>query len=258
MIDVPAAAVAAGFLDRPAGTHTSRTIMLPELRLLLAACPPNARFEDYRSAVVGDNALRKPTVDTRRRTVHYLRDRYGLDPRVLLFRAMRDLWDDDEAAQPLLAMLCAVGRDPLLRASAEIVLAAPPGAVVTAGMLAGAIAASVPGRYNPETLITTGQRAGASWVQSGHLAMSGRHKVRARAASGPAAAAYALVLGHLCDVRGGGLLGSFWARLLDAPIHALREQAGAASRQGWIDYRHAGAVTEVGFGFLLRDREAWL
>ena len=230
--------------------------MLPELRLLLASCPPSARLEEYRVAAVADNALRKPTVEARRRTVRYLRDRYALDRRVILFRALRDLWDDDDAAQPLLAMLCAAGRDPLLRATAEVVLAAPEEAPVSARMLAEAIAAVVPGRYNGETLTTTGQRAGASWAQSGHLAESGRTKVRSRAEPRPAATAYALLLGHLCGVRGDGLFGTLWARMLDAPGPRLRELAVAASRQGWIDYRHAGAVTEVGFGFLLRDGEA--
>lgn len=255
MIDVPAASVTAGFRNHPSGTDTSRTIMLPELRLLLAVCPPTAALDDYRTAAVAENALLKPTVDTRRTTFHHLRYRYALDPRVVLFRALRDLWDDDQAAQPLLAMLCAAARDPLLRATAGVVLAAPDGTEVTAAMLAETIAANFPERYNAETLTTTGQRAGASWMQSGHLVTLGRRKARSYVPVGPAPLAFALLLGHLSGARGQGLFETLWARLLDAPIHRLRDLAAAASRQGWIDYRHAGAVTEVGFGFLLRDRE---
>lgn len=253
--DVPETVAAFGFATSPTGTHTSRTIMLPELRLLLAACPPPATPADYRAAVVEENALLKPTIDARRTTFRYLRDRYALDRRIVLFRALRELWDEEARAQPLLAMFCASARDPLLRATADVVIDAPRGSAVTAALLAEAIVTSQPGRYNAETLITTGQRAGASWVQSGHLVAAGGRKVRACADSWPTAVAYALLLGHLCGARGDGLFGTLWARLLDAPAHEIRDQAAVASQHGWIDYRHAGAVTEVGFGFLLRDRE---
>ena len=41
------------------GTHTSRTIMLRELRLLLAACPPDATPDVLAEAVLQENVLAK-------------------------------------------------------------------------------------------------------------------------------------------------------------------------------------------------------
>ena len=252
VIDVPEAAFAFGFTNDRVGLHTSRTIMLVELRALLAACSPCSALADYRAAVVDENVLLKRTSTTRDATFYWLRTLYGLDPGVLLFRALRDLWDADAAAQPLLALLAAAAREPLLRATAPAVLDAPAESVVTPGMLAEAVSDTFPGRYNPRTLANIGGNAASSWTQSGHL--RGRSpKRRARADSRPAAVAYALLLGYLTGARGEALFGTFWARLLDAPTYALHEQAVAAARDGWIEYRRAGDVTDVEPRHLLRN-----
>ena len=103
---VPAAALPLGFRNEPVGALTSRTIMLAELRLLLAAVPPDADPAAYRAAAVEDNALGKATPTTRRATLQHLRELYALSPDVPLFAALRDLWTADAAAQPLLALLC--------------------------------------------------------------------------------------------------------------------------------------------------------
>lgn len=254
MIDVPETALGFGFRNEPGGRQLRRTLSLAELRLLLAACPVDASAELYRAAVLDENALLKGTAEARLTSYDVLRGRFALDPRVRLFRALRDLWDADGAAQPLLAFLCATARDPVLRATAEVVLPAAPGAEVPTGELAAEIAERFPGRFGATTVAVGARLASSSWQQAGLL--TGRNpKVRAAGDPRPVSVAYALLLGHLCGARGEGLFGTLWARVLDAPVHRLRELAAAASRQGWIDYRHAGAVTEVGFGFLLRDRE---
>ena len=126
---------------------------------------------------------------------------YALDRKILLFRALRDLWDEDTQAQPLLALLCAVARDPLLRSTAESILATPVGETVTPYMLAEAVNASFPNYYNSKTLASIGRNIISSWQQAGLL--SGKlHKVRISAQSHPASVAYALLLGYLSDARG--------------------------------------------------------
>ena len=227
-------------------------MMLAELMLLLGIVPPDAAHSEYRNAIVEDNALLKSTGTTRQRSLRYLRELYALDPNVLLFRALRDLWDDDAVAQPMLALLSSVARDPLLRGTAEPVLSEPPGATVTPQVLADAVEQSFPGRYNAEIRAKIGRNTASSWTQSGHL--QGRtSKRRARPTARPASVAYALLLGHLCDVRGDALFTTLWCRLLDEPPHVLREQAAVAAHRGWIEYRAAGNVTEVGFRHLLRS-----
>lgn len=241
-----------GFANGPGGTHTSRTMMLAELQLLLAACPSTADYDDYQSAVVDDNVLLKTTVSTRIRTLRGLRELYALKPQILLFRALRDLWDDDSEAQPLLAMLCAVARDPLLRATSKLILNTPPGAAITPERLAEVVDDGFPDRYNPKTLLKIGRNTASSWQKSSHL--NGRqHKIRVKADSRPATVAYALLLGYLCGTRGEALFQTLWARLLDAPPHTLHDHAFTASQQGYLEYRHTGVVTDIGFNYLLRE-----
>lgn len=63
------------------GAHTSRTIMLRELRRLLAACPPQATPDDLAAAILAENVLGKRSDSTRKRSLRYLRELYVLDRR---------------------------------------------------------------------------------------------------------------------------------------------------------------------------------
>lgn len=254
VLGVPDSGLDFGFMYDPVGTHGSRTIMLRELRQLLGAEVDGDELASYRGAIVDGNVLLKSTVTTRKESFRRLRELYALDTNVFLFRSLRDLWVGDETAQPLLALLCACARDPILRMTAPLILKTPVGETVTPHQISETTRQAFPDRYNPTMLANIGRHAASSWQQSGHL--RGRlHKTRAQAESRPTAVAYALLLGHLSDVRGDNLFTTIWCQLLDAPVHVIREQAQAASRQGWIEYRSGGGVTEVGFRHLLRGIE---
>ncbi len=67
-------------------------------------------------------------------------------------RCFRQLWGVDSAGRPLLALLCASARDPLLRMSAAVVLQTPIGSTVSSGDFAQAIAQAAPDRFSPKTL----------------------------------------------------------------------------------------------------------
>src|SRR5258708_2520410 len=250
-LQIPISADEFGFINEPVSVHSSRTMMLAELRLLLAACQKAASLDEYQAAIIEENILLKRTVATRRVSFLRLRDLYALNTHILLFRSLRDLWDDDVEAQPFLALLSAVARDAILRGTAEKILALPIGDAVSPDMLAEAVNASFPHRYNSTTLASIGRNAISSWQQAGLL--SGKlNKVRVQVHSHPASVAYALLLGHLSGARGEALFLTLWCRLLDTPMHILHEQAIVASQRGWIEYRHMGNVTEVGFRYLLR------
>jgi len=251
MFWVPPDAIRFGLANDPVGTHGSRTIMLSELTALLAACSATAAPEDYRAAIIEENVLGKKTTATRKESARRLRELYGLDLDRPIYRAMRDLWDADEAARPLLALLCAAARDPILRSTGDVIVEAATAALITPQQLEVATETAFPARYNPMMLANIGRHAASSWQQSGHLE-GRRPKYRSRAISRPASVAYAILLGHLCGARGDGLFTTIWARLLDAPPHVLRDQALAAARMGWIEYRSAGSVTEVSLPHLLR------
>lgn len=248
---VPETATQYGFRIEPRGTHTSKTMMLREIRMLLAATDGQTPFEEMRRLVMEENLTLKTTLSTRRETFRRLSELYGLRADILLYRALRDLWDVDEAEQPLLALLCAMARDPLLRVTAPFVLEQPLGETVSRDALKEQIAIAFPGRYSPATLHGIGKNTISSWEQAGHL--SGRlKKVRACAAPGPASAAYSLFLGYLCGVRGLYLFDTLWAKALDTTPTNLDASAFTASQRGWLEYRKMGDVCEISFSHLTR------
>lgn len=228
--------------------------MLAELRSLLEAVPPGAGLEEYHRTATEDNALRKSSATARSGAFRRLREVYALEPRVPLFRALRDLWDADPAAQPLLAGLLAAARDPIFRASASLILRTTKGEPVTAGAVATHMGEVFPGRYGENTLSKIGRNIVSSWTQTGHL--RGRaQKVRACVEARPTSLAYALLLGYLGGARGEALFDTLWTRLLDTAPAALHEVAARAGQAGWIEYRHMGAVTDIGFRYLTRQEE---
>ena len=95
--------------------------MLEELSLLLDAAPGEATYNDYALAVIEDNCLGKRTAANRKLSFQRLTELYGLNAQVVLFRVLRDLWGRHETSRPLLALLLALARDPLLRATATVV-----------------------------------------------------------------------------------------------------------------------------------------
>ena len=253
-IDAPSLAVDLGFVNDPLGTHTSRTMMLTELRALLESAGPDATYADYQDATIRENACGKATLSTRSKTFRHLRELYALEPGVPLFYALRLLWQSDPTAQPLLAALCAAARDPMLRTTIELILALAPGEATTSSELAEALQDAFPGNYSPGVAARAGRNLASSWQQAGLLA--GRaYKTRTHPCARPAVVAYALFLGHVCGARGDLLFTTPWMRLIDLPEWEARAQAVVASRQGWIEYRESGGATEVTFRHLLSAKQ---
>lgn len=254
-VNVPSEALPFGFVNQPPGTHTSRTLMLAELQGLLAAVGSTADYRCFQHGAVDLNAVHKATQATRQKTFRHLRELYALSRSVWLFRALTDLWPADSAGQPLLAALCAMARDPLVRAGSRRILGAQEGELVTSAELAAAVDLAFPGRYRTDTLARTGRNLASSFTQSGHL--TGRtHKVRSRATCTPATTAYALLMGYLCEGPGERLFQTLWAQLCDAPEHVLRSHAQTAAKLGYMEYRHGGGVVDIGFEHLLRAEGA--
>ena len=89
----------------------------------------------------------------------------------------------DSIAGPRAAAGLAAAREPLLRATAPAILAAPRETPVEPAVLANAVNEGFPGRYNARTLQNIGKNAASSWTQAGYL--QGRTpKVRVRAEPG--------------------------------------------------------------------------
>lgn len=243
-----------GFRSGDKGTHTSRTIMLDELSMLLETLPPEASRSDYLAAIIEHNTLGKQTAATRKLTAQRLSELYLLDPNVALFRVMRRFWQDDAAGRPLLALLCSLARDPLLRATDEPVLAMTSGEELSRQRITDAIRSAVGGRLNDATLDKVVRNVSSSWTQSGHLRGRAR-KFRQLVRPTPLATAYALLLGYLEGLRGGRLFETNWTRVLDSSPSELRTIAAEAKRLNGLDLRAAGDVIEIGFTTVLTPQE---
>jgi hypothetical protein len=245
--------------EQSGGATTSHTIIVPALQLLLSQVGIRSSADSYERAVLEDNVLGKETIESRRRTLRYLRELYVLRDDSLLFRTLGDLWNDDPAGQPLLAGLCALARDPVFRASTPPIFDSQPGDEVTSADLAGAVAKSFPESYSDATSAKIGRNAFSSWEQTGHLeAVARTTKVRRRAVCTASTTAFALFLGHLDGLAGELLFQTVWARALDQPRTHLVDLAVVASQRSLIDFRHSGGITEVRFTELLRPMEGHL
>lgn len=234
----------AGFRFGAKGTHTSRTMMFEELNAVFAVAGGRSRRQDYMTAIVEDNCLAKPTTSTRRLTNQRLGELYGLDPSIPLFRVFRRLWDIDETGRRLLALLCAVARDPLLASTAPVILSLPDGAEYNREPVKAALRDVVGDRLNDEILDKVVRNIASSWNQSGHL--DGRtFKKRRLVQATPPSVAFALFLAQQVGFRSLELFTSGWMMLLDCDASQARDLAMEAKRINLIDLRMSGDVVEI-------------
>ena len=242
-----------GFRLGDKGTHTSRTIMFEELSHLLEAVPGDVSLEDYAEAVIGGNCLGKRTVANRKISLQHLRELYSLNSRVVLFRVLRELWARDRSSRALLALLLALARDPLLRATAAAALVTPIGHEFARQPMTDALAETAGDRLNSATLDKVVRNAASTWTQSGHLLGRGR-KTRQQVQATPVVTAYALLIGFATGRRGHLLFETPWCSILDTDTRELIELAVAAKRIGLLDFKQSGSIIDVSFSELLTLR----
>jgi hypothetical protein len=219
-------------------------MMLAELAAVLDATTASANRDDYASAIIDANCLAKPTAATRRLSNQRLSELYSLDPTIPIFRILRNLWTLDQTGRPLLALLTALARDPLLRATAPAILSLRPGSELRRDPMREALRTRVGERLNDSTLNKVVRNASSSWTQSGHL-IGRTYKMRQLVQATPASLAFGLYLGYAVGFRGEELLASRWVSVLDCTLASARDLALDAKRQGLIDLRIAGDVWDL-------------
>jgi len=229
--------------------------MLAELNLLFSFIDdPDAGKSVYLRSIVDNNCLAKRSGVTRKLTARHLAALYALDPDITLFRCLRYFWQRDPQGRPLLAMICAVARDSILRSSIPFIQSFTLEQRVTREALEVFIDNLETGRFSPATLKSTAQNINSSWTQSGHL--QGRiNKIRSQPVATPGSVSYALLLGYLSGVRGESLYRSAYATLLDCPVEQAIELSVQAAGKGWIVVKRLGSVIEVIFPNLLSQQE---
>jgi hypothetical protein len=219
-------------------------MMLKELAELLHVVPADAARAEYETAVVAENCLGKTTTSNRRLTLQRMSELYGLDPEVPLFCVLRRLWALDPAGRPLIALMCALARDPLLRSTSQHILAMPKGAELLHDVYMTSIREHAETRFNDSVLDHVRRNSSATWTQSGHL--EGRVRKRRALVSAPfGAVAFALWLGSLEGRVGDDLLASFWMRHFDAASHAIIEAVLRCKQSGLVYASIGGGVVQI-------------
>lgn len=240
--------VGAGFRQGPRGTHSSRTIMLDELSSLIAS---DGLSSDIRKLILEDNVLGKSTSSGRALTLQRLKELYSFDSAVPIFRVFLGLAHRDPAALPQLALLMAIARDPLLRASARAVLGLAPDSQLMRDSMRNAIASAVGNRMNEAVLDKVVRNAASSWTKTGHL-IGRTIKRRAHVRANLTAFAFALWLAHKAGFGGAELLDNGWIAALDLDPSAARVFAERAHAAHLINFRTVGESFEFDFSPLER------
>jgi hypothetical protein len=236
-----------GFKFSPGGAHISRTMMLEELWVLFGKIPQSAPVELYAEAIFEKNVLSKTTESTRQKTMRHLRELYGLDEKIPLFRLLRKMHALDSASLPHLAIQIAVARDTLLRATCGFIFDNSEGERVESAGLEKAIVEAFPGQYSDANKIA--RNTSSSWTQSGHL-LGRNKKIRTRVNPSPAATALALFLANCCGFHGAAVFTSPWCVLLDLSADKARSIAQEAHRLGYLNLRCIGDVVDLSFPML--------
>lgn len=104
-----------GFRNGDKGVHSSRSMMFANLQRLLDATSVERSYSGYREDLDEENVLGKRSAIYGEHSSCKLKAMYGLDPSITVLRLLRYFWDlDPGEGRPLLALLCATARDPLL------------------------------------------------------------------------------------------------------------------------------------------------
>jgi hypothetical protein len=221
--------------------------MLKELSLLLNAVSlPNPTKEDYRKAIVDDNYLGKKSGITRELSASHLENLYTLDPEALIFKAMRFFWRRDIAGHPLLAFTCVYSRDYLINRISPFILKKTEGETVPQKTVMEMLEDQHHGMFSKATLESTARNVMSTFAQSGHL--KGKlNRIRSYAKPTAGSVAYALLLGYVCGYRGESLFSSEFIKILDCSREKAVELTEAASRSGWLSFKHLDNIYDVSF-----------
>lgn len=230
-------------LSGAGGVHLSKTMMLAELTVLLDGLGVTDPLA-VKNAIIAENRLGKRTEAGRRLALANLQSLYGIaNPKPLQLVATR-LWRQTKAGRELLALLCALAREPLLRQSAGPILESVEGASIRWPDFADAIKVKHPDRYSKIVLNALARHCASSWTQSGHL--RGHVDKRRRCVSpSPPVAAYAALLGSLAGYGGPTLLRSPWMRILDCSENGLLSLLRQAEGVNLARIRSGGGILQI-------------
>lgn len=233
-----------GFNESVRSVHSSRTMMLSELELVMQNVNSEITPDSVREAILEQNILGKATQSGRRNTATKLISLYAFDATEPLFRSFALLWSQSDYSRPALGLLLAMSRDKILRTTGMPICQAEVGSHVTKESLYKCLASSFSSKYAETTLQSTTRNVLSSWRQSGHI--QGESPItRVKCHSDYLAFSFAAYIAYLRGLRGQNLLNSFWIRVLDFEPAELSNAITESHRRGLITTRKVGSIVEI-------------
>ena len=237
------------------GVHAARTMMFSDIQKLLRHASSQATRDDYKQLVVSENLLGKPSSKARELAFRHLVDLYDLDLTNPLFRMLLQVWHLDESAQPVLALLVALARDPLLRKTKTLILEKQLGESLHREEMEALLEKEFPQRFSEASLKSFAQNVNGTWTDAGYLVGRNR-KHRSTPVLTPEILTFALFLGHLEGRSGTRLFSSTWMSILPGSPDELESLVKSASDRGQLVFMNAGGVKEIRFpGALSKEEE---
>jgi hypothetical protein len=243
-----------GFSKASVGGHSARSMMFLEMSTLVRAMPPTVSKADFTRAIVDDNILEKPTLSSRKKSLHHLVELYGMDTSKALFRVLWNLGHADVDSLPQLCLICAYARDPQLRHSFELVRSLRLGEALERVSMEQHLERGFPGRFSYATKKSMAQNVNTTWTFGGHV-VGKTKKTRQVPQPRPSSAAYAMFVGYLTGLRGEQLLDSAFGALVSSSRSQLLSALRLASSKGLLSLKNAAGIVEFDFSGLLTPAE---
>ena len=241
------------------GVMSSRSVMLPELTALMAFAPGDADPETLQRLVVDEDALNKPSAANRTKTFSFLRNLYGLNPQLPIYREFTRLCHLSPVDTTVLAGSLAFARETVLKACANMVLDTAIGERLGREDFEAWVREYAPGRYSQTMYISFSHNLYASFFQLGYLSEAvGKTRIRKRRDVRPASVAYAAFLDWLTGLNGLTLLTGAFSKTLELAKDEHLNLLSAAGQQGLMRVAHAGGVLQLDFPTWLRLGESRL
>ena len=226
--------------------------MRADIEHVMAAVGFGATPDDYRRAILDENAARKGTGTSRMWAWKRLKLRYALDrPETVEFAAFRRaMRDSDPAGRALSAMLMFARQDRLFRESTLQVLVprlGHAGEVISAPLVREDVEArrrAAGLEWSDESLASVANHLASSWKDFGLVEGSKERRI-ARLRPSHATTRFAVELGRAEGRTDRQILDAPWFRLLGMDATAAESALRAAARDGILQYRAQADVIEI-------------
>lgn len=240
-----------GFIESSSGIHTSRTMMLQELDIIMSSIQEPLTPAMVRNAIIEDNILGKSTYSGRMNTAAKLVALYSFAV-VPLYTIFDRLYRASVIGRPAIALLMALSRDGVLREVLPLILRTRINEPLDKNEVATTLLVSKAMRFTEKTRNSTIRNILGSLRAAGCI-NRGQPSVRTPMQVDGEAVTFAVLIAWMRGKRGDDILASPWMQLLNVESSQLDGGLRSAHRIGLLNSRIMGKVVDISPGPLLRE-----